>query len=347
MKKRFIIGILVLLLCIPVPAAALGSQDGDLLISTSSAYDDLTADWYRTSVDAYGYPEVFSDGSGHFHPDRAITRMEFARMLHKAMGISIQYFAPADIGQFYDDVKNSDAGASALYDLASLGIIDRRGIFGLGEPLSREEMIHYAIRALHYLTNGDYAVIMIAPAPFEDDAEIGADYKDDIVRAVVLQLVKGRGGNRLYPKEGATRAEAAVLVDRLVKLSKDLQSDMKVSVTASESAGGLKLVLSIENNGQETAAIQHSSGQQYDFKLFDAEGETLYCWSADKLFIASLSTTTIKAGERAVFTEELASDVYSPIRDKVSLIKGYIVGTSENFVINPDGYIAAAPASEA
>lgn len=345
MRKRFIIGILVLLLCIPVPAAALGGQD-DVLICTSSAYDDLSADWYRPSVDAYGYTEVFSDGSGHFYPDRAITRMEFARMLHKAIGVNIQYFAPADIGQFYDDVESSDAGAGALYDLAALGIIDRRGSFGPGEPLSREEMIHCVVGALHYLTNGDYAVIMIAPAPFEDDAQIGADYKDDIVRAVVLQLIHGRGGNRLYPKEGATRAEAAVLVDRLVRLSKDLQSDMKVSVSASESDRGLKLVLSIENNGQEAAYIQHSSGQQYDFKLFDAEGETLYCWSADKLFIASLSTTTIQAGERVVFTEELEEAVYSPIRDKISLIKGYIVGSSESFSINPDGYIASAPAGE-
>jgi hypothetical protein len=343
MKKQLLIGILVLsLLSVPIPAAALDSQDdGNLLICTSSAYDDLPAEWYRLSVEAYGYPELFSDGSGHFYPDRTITRIEFARMLHKAIGININYFAPIDIGQFYDDVENGDAGASELYDLTTLDIIDRSGLFGPGEPLNREEMIHYIMRALHYLTSGDYAIIMIAPAPFDDDAEISADYKDDIVRAVVMQLVNGRGGNRLYPNEGATRAEAAVLVDRLVKISKDLQSDIRVSATASETAGRLKLVLSIENNGSETATIEHSSGQQYDFKLFDVQGEILYCWSADKMFISMLSTTTINAGDRVTFTEELDSAVYGAIRDRITLIKGYIVGTSDKFIINPDGYIAA------
>ncbi len=65
------------------------------------------------------------------------------------------------------------------------------------------------------------------------------------------------------------------------------------------------------------------------------------------MFISMLSTTTINAGDRVTFTEELDSAVYGAIRDRISLIKGYIIGTSEYFSINPEGYVATTPESNA
>lgn len=345
MKKLALCILAGLLLIMPVLAAA--PTEIMPIISPAPIYRDLAANWYRAAAETYGDPAIFSDGSGCFYPGKPITRMEFARMLHAALDIHINYFAPIDIGEFYNDVSNEAAGASELYDLVSLGIIDRTGSFGAAEPLSREEMIHYAVRAVDYATGGSYALILMMPAPFADDAEIADSYKNDIVKAVLLQLVEGRGGNRLWPKSEATRAEAVTIADRLVRRVQALASAVSVTAAATENDGGLTLSLTIRNNGSAPITIQHNSGQQFDFKLFDAAGETLYCWSADKMFIQALTATEIGAGEIVEYTAELDSMVYEPIREKVAGIRAYIIGTSEAFNICSDGYAAALPGSVA
>lgn len=61
---------------------------------------------------------------------------------HKALGISIQYFAATDIKQYFSDVNNGDVYSTALYDLATTGIIDYRGTFRPNAALPRDEMVH-------------------------------------------------------------------------------------------------------------------------------------------------------------------------------------------------------------
>ena len=111
------------------------------------------------------------------------------------------------------------AGADELYDLVVSNIIDIKDCFGPDQPLSREEMIHFIINALNYATDGNYAVIMMMPAPFDYDASISDEYRNDVMLSVLLKLINGRGNNLLYPKENATRAEAVVVIDRLIDLT--------------------------------------------------------------------------------------------------------------------------------
>ena len=74
-------------------------------------------------------------------------------------------------------MKNTDAGANELIDLVTTGIIEKGGSFNPDGQLERELMIHWTIKALDYKTGGDYAMIMIMPAPFDDDADIAGRIK--------------------------------------------------------------------------------------------------------------------------------------------------------------------------
>jgi hypothetical protein len=326
-----------------MPAAALALADSpDEALTGGSVYSDISGDWYRQAAEAYGYPEIFLSGEDRFEPSQLITRMEFMRMLHKALGIKINYFAAPDIADYFDDVKNNDIGANELIDLFTAGIITEKGSFSPDSPLERDQMIHYLIKAFDYVTGGDYAIIMMMPEPFADNDEILPQYANDVVKAVLLGLIKGRGGNMLYPGQGATRAEAVTAVHRLMTIAKPYMSNVSFEASAVRTQdGGLKMSLTIFNGGDSPVTIEHSSGQMFDFQLLDQNGEILYTWSADKLFITAITTTEIGPGESAEFSDVLDGAAYQPLSNRAVLMKVTITGTSEDFIINYNGYEAA------
>ena len=301
-------------------------------------YSDVKGTWSEQWVNKYGYSELFSNSDGNFLPEQAITRMEFARLLHKALGININYFAATDISEYFSDVKNSDAGAGALYDLVTCGIVDTKTSFRPNEAIKRDEMIHFVMNAFNY-NFGDYAFIEIYRI-FADDSDIRAEYSTDIQHACILGLVKGKNDNYLFPLAAATRAEGVTIVGRLVELFQKLDSSVAVEATVKKENGGLKLSLTIANNSDKEITISHSSMQLFDFGIYDSKGETLYFWSANKMFAAVVTTTKIPAGEKLVLGDTLTAAEYSQIKDKISYARGFIAGTSPDFTVDHGGYLA-------
>ena len=286
-----------------------------------------------------GYTEIFTDESWELSPDKEITRIEFVRLLHKALGISINYFAAPDVNSYYDDMKNADIGANELIDLATAGIIESGGSFHPDAPLDRELMIHWTMNALKYETDGNYPIPMVKPVPFSDDLEISDAYRGEIYSAIVLKLIS-RDSDTLSPKEGATRAEAVTIVSNLTTLLDSYKSAAQVTSSARLGKdGSLTMSLTIRNNTDKAVVLSHTSGQKYDFKLFDAEGNNVYTWSADKMFMALVSETEIGPGQEIIFSDTLGSEAYGASEQAVSM-KAYIVGTSDDLVIDTDGYTA-------
>ncbi len=343
MKRRVLACVLIAVIAVmsfPLSASAV-REDPETIPFGETGYADLTGDWYRQAAEKYGYPEIFLRGEDRFEPGRMITRMEFCRMLHKALGISIQYFAAPDIADYFDDVDPAAPGANALIDLVTAGIIQDEGSFYPDEQLRRDEMIHCIINAFKYVTDGDYALIMMMPQPFDDSDEVLPAYTNDIVEAVLLQLVNGRGNNLLHPGQGATRAEAVTLTDRLMTRAQPYLTEVTVIPAAIRTAdGGLKMVLTITNHTENTVTVEHTSGQKYDFQLLDAAGEILYTWSADKLFIQALTTTEIAPGESLEFSDTLDRAAYQPIRNQAQSLLARITGSSADFHISLIGYEA-------
>lgn len=332
MKKAFIslLSAVMILTTVPVTAAA----------QSDKTYIDISDTWYTQAVETYGYSDIFSDGSSHFHPGMKITRMNFVRLLHKALGITITYFAPIDISDSFDDMDNSEVGVNELTDLVTAGIVDSGGSFSPDKQLDRDVMIHWIITALDYMTGGNYAMIEIYPMPFNDDTMINPDYKADVVKSVVLKLINGRGNNMLFPKDGTTRAESVTVVSRLVTVLKELRADVDITASAYIVDDALVMSLTIQNNSPSAVTIHHTSGQRFDFQLFDASGETLYTWSMNKLFTQATGETIMESGEHVMYTDTLESDMFSAMSSDVVVMRAFITGTSADFTIDPNGYAA-------
>ncbi|HWP79990.1 MAG TPA: BsuPI-related putative proteinase inhibitor [Candidatus Acidoferrum sp.] len=335
MKTGKIIALLLAALMLAaVPLSVMAQSD------LKDGYTDIAGKWFEEAARQYGYAEIFSDGSGKFSPDSKITRMEFARLLHKALSIHINYFAAPDIADSFDDMTNADAGAGELIDLVTTGIVEAGGAFEPAAPLTRETMVHWVMRAFEYKTGGEYAIPYIYPMPFDDDADITEAYKSEIRTAVVLRFIGGRGGNMLFPKDGATRAEAVTVVSRLMAALENFAKGVEVNAAARlDENGALTMSLTLRNHTEKPVVIHHTSGQKYDFQLFDAEGKNLYTWSADKMFIMALTVTELAPGEELVFSDALDSEAFPAVKEAVSM-RAYLTGTSDDFAVDRTGYAA-------
>jgi hypothetical protein len=333
--KKFLLIMFVIssVLLASVPMTALAQS------STGTGYSDISAQWFTDAAAKYGYTEIFSDGSGKFYPNKDITRIEFVRQLHQALGISINYFAAPDVSKDFSDMKNTDIGAGDLIDLVTAGIVESGGSFNPNKPLDRDLMVHWILQALLYETDSKYPIPKVKPVPFKDDADIADAYRGEVYSSVVLKLVYGRGDNMLFPRDGATRAEAATMVMRLTALLDNYKAKVSVTAFASNNNGTLKMTLNVLNATDKTVTINHTSGMKYDFKLFDGNGNNIYTWSADKSFAAVMGATVLKPGESILFSDTLDSSVFLSINSAVQL-KAYLIGTSTDFTIDENGYMA-------
>ena len=339
-KKAFIPLLIISLLFSMLPFTAMAEVGGTITKAMPKPYyRDLVGTWYQDDASVYGYPSIFAVDAMFLGED-SMTRMQFARALHEALDININYFAAVDIHDFFGDVENETPGATQLYDLVISGILEPSEYFHPEASLSRQEMVHLIMKALDYRTGGQYALIMMMPAPFEDDSEIAEPYKNDLMKAQLLNLIKGRGQNYFFPTVAATKAEGVTMISRLITLLATLQQDFQIHAELKEENNGLVMRLLLQNYTEQDITLQHTSGQKFDFKLLDRDGEILYTWSADKSFTMALTQTTLAAHETLVFEQFLEAEAYQLIKTRVFELRAFLVGSSDLVEISSEGYSA-------
>ena len=305
---------------------------------TADRFADIAKHWAKDSINRVADREQFAADKGKFLPDKAITRSEFALMLHKALGIEIMYVKAPDIGEFFSDVSNDAVFAAALYDLASVGIIDWKDTFKPESALTRQEMVHILMNAYRYKMGDSFAQIKLSVIAFADQSSIDPAFSGDIARAEHDGLIKRPANQRFYPVDLATRAQAATVTDRLLRLLEKEDSKVLVTPAAILKNGVLKMSLTVTNLTDSRVVIKHSSGQKFDFELLDSGRESLYRWSADKLFIMALTETVIEPGKSVEFTSDAEKALLDSFKGKPMFLKAFITGSSDSFKVNEGGY---------
>lgn len=148
-----------------------------------------------------------------FEPGKKITRAEFMVLLVRALDLKA---AP---DSSFTDVRQGD------YYYQAIGIMKKLGIAkGLGDSklnpkgeITRQDMMVFAARALAAagkLKEGDKANEVMKFA----DANQIADYAAGSISSLIKQgIIKGNGKNMINPLGHANRAEAAVMVERMLQ----------------------------------------------------------------------------------------------------------------------------------
>lgn len=338
MKKR-VSGIIlagVMLLSTSFSFAQNVSQNED--ITTTAGFTDISKHWSKDAVQGLLELGAIPYTTDAFNPSKAITRSEFALMLRNAIGIKLNYFVAPEIKDYFNDVKQDSPYALALVDLVTLNILEKGGSFNPDGTISREEMTHYVMSAYKKMMGDKYAMIKINPASFADVDTIKPEYSGEVARAQHYKLISGTGNNLFQPKSNATRGQAAVVIYKMLGLVEEQNQVVSISANAEVNSDSIDMIISIVNNTKKDVVLNHSSGQKFDFKLFNSTGEGLYTWSADKSFIAALTSTKIEAGKSLEFKETLSGEQYKAIKDKIAYMKAFITGQSDSVNVNTEGY---------
>lgn len=184
-------------------------------------FEDAKGHWAEAAINDMGSRLVISGVDDRtFLPKQNVTRAEFAAMLVRALGLkpdaSNVSFADVEVKSWYAGY----VGAAVEYGLIE-GFGD--GTFRPEAMITREQAMSMTAKALRLtgdeLTELDAAQVQSIIAGFGDGSAAGAWATDSIALLTKHGLVIGAAGNRLAPKALMTRAEAAVMVQRLLKQS--------------------------------------------------------------------------------------------------------------------------------
>lgn len=200
----------------------------------TSPVSDISGHWAEKDIRSLkeaGILSGYEDGS--FHPEKTITRAEFAQAAAAAFGVRYEGGAEgraAETGEAavqsagrFTDVSRDDWYWEAVAALAERGIVSgvSETSFAPEEAISREQMTVILFNAAKD-KQMDLA-IKRDNTTFTDDSDI-SDYAKEAVRTMYQAgLISGVGaeeGNRFLPQEGAARAEVAALVNKLLNQMK-------------------------------------------------------------------------------------------------------------------------------
>ena len=181
---------------------ALVPDDGDTFVDDDGSVFAADIEWLAGAGITKGCNPPRND---RFCPDGIVTRGEMAAFLNRLLDL------PADPGGRFVDTTTS-VFAADIDRLARAGITKgcnppRNDRFCPGDPVTREQMASFLVRALDLPPGGD--------SPFRDDD--GSQFEDAITRLAAAGLSHGCNppvNDRFCPNDPVTRGEMAAFLHR-------------------------------------------------------------------------------------------------------------------------------------
>jgi uncharacterized repeat protein (TIGR02543 family) len=183
-------------------------------------FRDVAAHWAKDAVNNMGSRMIVEGtGGGRFSPDRNITRAEFAAIIVRALGLGLEK-GPS----VFPDVKESDWSNSAIRTAYAHGLLGgyADGTFRPNDPITREQAMVILSKAMAItglkstLQSSSADAILRA---YEDASKASRWAVGSIADCVQAGIVSGRSGHTLAPQDLITRAEAAAMIERLLRKS--------------------------------------------------------------------------------------------------------------------------------
>lgn len=182
-------------------------------VPSKQTFNDLKGyEWASDAIDNLCEKGVVAgDGKGNFMPQNNVNRAEFAAMIVRLMGISDNTASVT-----FDDVQKSDWFYVYVASAKKAGIINGRSEtqFSPYDNITRAEaviMIHNVLRSKGCDFKGEQIV------EFADVFGLDDITKEKILQTYSLGIIMGKGKNTFAPYDNLTRAEAAVIINRIIK----------------------------------------------------------------------------------------------------------------------------------
>ena len=178
-------------------------------------FKDVVGYWAQDSINNMGSRMVVTGITNDtYEPKRDITRAEFAAIIVRALGLSA---GEGNTG--FTDVSSSKWYAKYVETATQYGIIKgyNSADFGPNDSITREQAMTMIARAM------DIAELSApktdALSNYQDAGKISTYAVDGVKKCIAVGVVAGRTNVTIAPKENITRAETAVITERLLQKS--------------------------------------------------------------------------------------------------------------------------------
>ncbi|WP_198360488.1 Ig-like domain-containing protein [Thermincola potens] len=186
-----------------------------IISQRASTFDDIRNHWARAVIEEMARKGIVTGrAAGQFAPDAHVTRAEFTRMLVAALGLNLE----KGTGTFRD-VKEGDWYCRWVETAYRAGLVKgSKDLFRPGDRITRQEMavmVANALSARNLLPEGDSS----AAAGFDDSSTVAPWARRAMAGLVNAGVINGRNPRLLAPLDRATRAEAAVMIKKMLDLT--------------------------------------------------------------------------------------------------------------------------------
>jgi hypothetical protein len=183
-------------------------------------FADVTKHWAKDSINDMGSRLIVSgSGNGNYSPNKEITRAEFAAIVIRALGLKAETTESS-----FADIKDTAWYAGYVDTAVSYGVITgySNGKFGPNDKITREQAMTMIARAMKL--TGLYTTLtdaeMNAQISFYADGASSSKYaKEGVAACLKKGVISGKSSNKLAPKAYITRAEVAVIIERMLEKS--------------------------------------------------------------------------------------------------------------------------------
>lgn len=176
------------------------------------AFKDLRGyTWALEAIDNLCQKGIVSgDGNGNFMPQNNVNRAEFSTMIVRLLGISDDAATVT-----FDDVNKDDWFYVYVASAKKAGIINGRSEtqFSPADNITRAEaviMIHNVLKSKGCDFAGEEKV------EFTDISLLNDATREKVFDVASLGIIMGRDKNTFAPQEKLTRAEAAVIINKII-----------------------------------------------------------------------------------------------------------------------------------
>ncbi|WP_274365625.1 immunoglobulin-like domain-containing protein [Paenibacillus thermotolerans] len=182
-------------------------------------FEDVSNHWAKDAVNNMGSRMVINGtGVGIFDPDRNITRAEFAAIMVRGLGLRLEKGLAS-----FTDLNPRDWYYDAVQTAYSYGLVNgfEDGSFRPNDQITREQAMVIIAKAMKLTglegVNSNQASNLLSI--YQDASFVSGWAINGVADSVHTGIVTGRDRDKLAPNALITRAEVAMMIQRLLQKS--------------------------------------------------------------------------------------------------------------------------------
>ncbi len=185
------------------------------VVESIKTFNDINGHWAQASIEELA-SRLIVDGTGNgaFAASRNVTRAEFAAIATRALGLTADAgaasgFSDIDQGAWYAEAVGTAVGAGLMNGYPN-------GTFKPNAPITRQEMAVVLSKASGF-AGGTLTSNTSVLDRFSDASDVPAWARESLTELASSGILQGNANGRIAPAQEATRAETAVMLEKLLQ----------------------------------------------------------------------------------------------------------------------------------